>query len=73
MTPIVKYPALPLAILAFGSSLSAWAASNDMPGMDHSQMQGMGDMAGMDHSAMRGMDNMLAHPDTEKDLSLIHI
>ncbi|WP_434574520.1 copper resistance protein B [Pseudomonas sp. Z3-6] len=52
MTPIVKYPALPLAILAFGSSLSAWAANNDMPGMDHSQMQGM------DHSQMQGMDSM---------------
>ena len=48
MTPIVKYPALPLAILAFGSSLSAWAASNDMPGMDHSQMQGMDSMQGME-------------------------
>lgn len=48
MTPIVKHPALPLAILAFGSSLSAWAASNDMPGMDHSQMQGMDSMQGME-------------------------
>ena len=48
MTPIVKYPALPLAILAFGSSLSAWAASNDMPGMDHNQMQGMDSMQGME-------------------------
>ncbi|WP_434611376.1 copper resistance protein B [Pseudomonas sp. R1-7] len=39
-------------MLALGTSISAWAASNDMPGMDHSQMQGM------DHSQMQGMDSM---------------
>lgn len=52
MTTIMKYPALPVAMLALGTSISAWAASNDMPGMDHSQMQGM------DHSQMQGMDSM---------------
>jgi copper resistance protein B len=55
MTTIVKYPALPVALvvsLTLGVTASAWAASNDMHGMDHSQMPGM------DHSQMQGMDSM---------------
>lgn len=46
-----RYPMALVASLTLGTT-SAWAASNDMPGMDHSQMQGM------DHSQMQGMDSM---------------
>jgi copper resistance protein B len=52
MSIIFQYRSVPLAVLFLGTSLSAWAASNDMQGMDHSQMQGR------DHSQMQGMDSM---------------
>ena len=66
MTMIVKYPVLPMAVLALGTSISAWAASNDMPGMDHSQMPGMdhGQMQGMD--SMQGMEPMQSAPATSR-------
>lgn len=47
-----RYPMAFVASLTLGTTTSAWAVSDDMPGMDHSQMQGM------DHSQMQGMDSM---------------
>lgn len=52
MTTVFHYSMALIASLAFSATTSTWAASNDMPGMDHSQMPGM------DHSQMQGMDSM---------------
>ncbi|UVM60229.1 copper resistance protein B [Pseudomonas sp. B21-010] len=51
MTSVFQYPMALIASLTLGAT-SAWAAGNDMQGMDHSQMPGM------DHSQMQGMDSM---------------
>ena len=60
MTTVFQYPMALIASLTLGASTSAWAAGNDMQGMDHSQMPGMdhSQMPGMDHSQMQGMDSM---------------
>ncbi|TCV64130.1 copper resistance protein B [Pseudomonas fluorescens] len=52
MTTVFQYSTALIASLALGTITPTWAASNDMPGMDHSQMPGM------DHSQMQGMDSM---------------
>ncbi|CAN7693088.1 copper resistance protein B [Pseudomonas brassicacearum] len=52
MTTVFHYPMALIASLTLGATTSAWAAGNDMQGMDHSQMPGM------DHSQMQGMDSM---------------
>ncbi|NHN66840.1 MAG: copper resistance protein B [Mesorhizobium sp.] len=50
MTTHIHYPLVSMmfmASLAQGIATPAWAASHDMQGMDHSQMQGMDSMQGM--------------------------
>jgi len=52
-----RYPMALVATLTLGTT-SAWAASDDMPGMDHSQMQGM--------DSMQGMESMESAPTTSR-------
>ncbi|BBP57657.1 copper resistance protein B [Pseudomonas sp. St316] len=66
MTTVFRYPMALIASLTLGATPSAWAAGNDMQGMDHSQMPGMdpGQMQGMD--SMQGMEPMQSAPTSSR-------
>ncbi len=63
MTRLIRSTRLALALAGFTVS-SAMAATDDMQGMDHSQMPGMdhSQMQSMDHSQMQSMDDGQMQP-----------